>query len=183
LSEVDAASTLTEVERLRGDTRAALAGSWYPFLLYGLASLLSAPLTLIWDGGAVGIYWAIAAPLAYWLTARHYRDHEREIGAEDRYGHAYAAIGAGIIVVAFLTGVLGQGDLLSFVGPGFGVALGLAAIAGLRMSLLIAVAAGLDGALVLAVTLVEPGAPGIWVAGGQGLVGIAAGLIARRACA
>ena len=67
-SQADAARTLREVERVRERTWATLDRGWIGFFVFGVASLLSVPFTLIEGWPTPGTYWLIAGPVGLIVT-------------------------------------------------------------------------------------------------------------------
>lgn len=183
--EDDASALLSVVRRTRGRTRSRLAElSWLPWVLYGVLSLIAAPLTW-WLGEQVNaFYWTLAVPLAVALTSWYYRRLEVRIGAESRI--ATTLVGASVIAVgAFGTGAVGGAfgwPMLAATGPAFSVAAGLSIFAVDQRSLGSALAAGVIAALAGAALVVGADAR---VASTAmlvvcGLVGIAVGINCRR---
>jgi hypothetical protein len=179
LTRTDAEQALQEVSAARELTRGALNASWLALLIWGVIVIVSAPFTQIGDGGAVAFYWLVATPLGFTLTHRAYRSFELKAGVEDRYENAYTAIIAAMVIAAVTTGIAGQGDMLSAVGPLFAIGLGFLAIASVRsFDALVGLAGGGMIALGIVLLILEPDEPGLIAALGQGVILIVSGVIA-----
>ncbi len=99
---------------------------WFPLVVFGALSFLSAVLSWRMDGDVLGIYWAFAGPLGSVLTAAFYIREERRVGVQMPAWPS--VVGAAIIFVgAFTTGALGgvlHTEMVSAVGPLLFVCLG-----------------------------------------------------------
>lgn len=183
--EDDAAALLGVVHRARGQTRSRLAElSWLPWVLYGVLSLIAAPMTW-WFGAQVhGVYWALAVPVGVAITSWYYRSLEVRIGAESRIAPTLA--GAGVIAIgAFGTGAVGGAlgwPMLAATGPAFSVAAGLLIFAAVQRSAGLALAAGTITVptCVLLVAGTDAHTASMILLMVCGLVGIAVGIGYRR---
>lgn len=177
--DTTAATTLREVERVRGATRESLDPGWVPYLVFGLLTMLSAPFTQIGDEGVEGLYWLVAGPVGLVITWHLYRAREFRIGVLDRQEYLLAAIVAGMVIGATLVGWFAD-DQLSEAGWMFPIGAGLLAIGALEES---PVDAGIGLGLVAAagaLVAVDPAQPATWAAVLGGLI-LLAGAFATRA--
>jgi hypothetical protein len=172
----EAARTLGEIQELRRATRQQLDGAWFPFILWGILLLGSAPVTQIGSGDWTGIYWAVAAPTGIATTSWFFHSRELTVGLVWRHSWAYLAIAIAMGLGAFALGAAGGGGMLSAVGPAFAVAAGLLAFAVLARAPLTAVIGTAIAAVATVVLLADPAEPTLLAALGQGTVLAAAGL-------
>ncbi len=90
----EAATTLREVDALQRRTGSVARSFWFPMVLFGRLSLLSAPLCAVGSDVHNGVLWTIAGPAGGVLTARYYRTRELNLGV--RVARApYLLTGAG----------------------------------------------------------------------------------------
>jgi hypothetical protein len=178
VANADAAQTLGEVERLRERTRYAVEWGWIPFLIFGAAVLISVPFALD-DGSALGIYWLVAGPIGVLATMYAVRSLEVRTGIVERNEYAYAIVIAAMVAAAIVVGWTGEG-IGSEVGHTFPIGAGLLVIATIDRSALVALTGVAIIALGFALLIVEPDDAKAWVALGEGLILIAAGLTVRR---
>jgi hypothetical protein len=127
------------VERVRRRSRARSSTMWFPLLVFGAASLVSAGVVLLYGGDALGPYWSVAGPVGGVATAVHAMRRGRSVGVETRWG-PYVAVG---VMVLAGTLVLGAGGamtgrpMVSAVGPPLVVSAGYLAFARLERSRLL----------------------------------------------
>jgi hypothetical protein len=179
MARSETVQTLHEVEAVRRSTRELLDAAWFPFLVWGVIVLGSAPFTQIGDGEpAIGIYWVAAAPAGLAISFWFFRSRELALGLVARNAPVYPAIAVAVAAGAFVLGAAGDGGMLSAVGPLYVVAAGLLGFAVLARSPLTATAAVAIAAVATVVLLVEPTEPAFVAALGQGAVAIIAGLVA-----
>lgn len=179
-----AAETLEHAERLRHETRATLSAFSFTFLAFGALSLGSAPVAAVAGGGALAIYWALAAPLGILAGERHSRRRERERGLEG-WTIPYLATGAlialGCFAAAVLAGALAS-ETAAVAAPTLVVAAGILILAWLDRSPPVAVFAAALAALAAALAVgglgAEVTATTLALATGLGLLG--AGAAYRR---
>lgn len=162
-------------EQARRRARVALGAYWLPLILFGMLTLASAGVTEVAPGLAVGLLWAVGAPLATIATALWYRSRTAElgIGADPR---PYGLTAIGILVAAFALGALGRGSITSYAGPLLAVGLGYLVFARLQQSLALLVAAGATIALGVGLFLVHPAHAYSFVAAGLGAGAIVLGI-------
>lgn len=139
----EAVETLVELElvrvRVRGDL-AGLATVWFPLVVFGVLTLLSALAAAAGGGGALGVYWIVASPLGLVLVWRHYAGRSRRLGVAAPGGRAMFALGAGLVVCTFAAGAL-----LAPTGPAYALAAGYVAMAWVahsRVMLLLGIGTG-----------------------------------------
>lgn len=148
----DATELLEVVHRARHRTRSRLAQlSWLPWVLFGVLSVVAAPLTWWFGLGFHSVYWALGAPAIMAVASWHDSRQASRAGLEGRL--APTVVAAAVIVVgAFGTGTTGGvlgWDTLAAAGPPLAVAAGLALFARIAGSIVLAGGA----ALVVAVTV------------------------------
>jgi hypothetical protein len=173
-----AAATLSEVERVRGETRERLDPGWVPYLVFGVLTMLSAPFTQIGEGGAEGIFWLVAGPVGLAITWLFYRRHELQVGLMDRQEYLLAGIVAAMVLGAILVG-WDAPEEFSEAGWMFPIGAGLVAIGALESS---AVDAGIGMALLVAAAALQaldPAQPAAWAAVLGGAILLAGGLVLR----
>jgi len=95
-------SARTQRRRARADLRA----EWFPLLVFGVLTLVSAPLyaqQLSFGGWAfpwVSLYWLVAGSLGYVAVARYYRRREAEVGIGSSVT-PYVLVGLGLFLFTF----------------------------------------------------------------------------------
>jgi hypothetical protein len=179
MADADAIQTLGEVERLRERTRDAVEWGWFPFLIFGVAVLLSAPFAWIDDGAALGYYWLVAGPIGVAVTLYAVRTLEIRAGVLDRHEMAYAIVIAAMVAGAIIVGWTADG-VGSDVGHVFPIGAGLLVIAAIDRSALVAWTGASIIGLGIALLIAEPSNADGWVALGEGAILITAGVVARR---
>ena len=174
-----ARQALAQVDELRRRTRSALASAWYPLVVFGLITVLSAGVPLVAHEALVGAYWLVVGGAGSALVARHYRRREDEIGLAEPWV-PYALVGVAIFVACLGLGFFGSGDV-RVAGPPLAVAAGYLVLATLDRCLSLGLLAVGMAVVVLAVLAVDPGHPysvqSLVI--GAGTVGV--GLALRRA--
>jgi hypothetical protein len=177
MTEAETSRTLAELNRIRTRTSAELEFGWIPFLVFGLAVLGSGAVTLI-DDELLGTYWLIAAPIATLITVVGVRRLELGTGVIDRNELFYAAV---IVTMTAAAIVLGYSldNLASDVGPAFPIGLGLIVIGAFDRSALLLTAGGLILVWATAIAIAGPDNADTWIAFGEGLVLVGAGVTAR----
>jgi hypothetical protein len=180
MTEKETLQTFRGLEQVRDRTRTALLWGWLPFLVFGTATLVSAPISQVNDGEALGVYWLVAGPLALAVTLLGYRRMEIRSGVVERNEALYAGLIAAILVSAMAIGFLADDGIASEVGPLVPVGIGMLAISAVDRSRLVAVAGALILVLAFALAVAGPANAGTWAAAGEGALLIGAGLIARR---
>jgi hypothetical protein len=135
-----------EVHRVRRRTRARASVMWFPLLLFGALSLVSALVVVRYGGRALGPYWMVAGPAGGIATAIASWRRGSRLGVSVP-GAPYAAAAAFILVGASLAGWAGDAlgkHLISAAGPSLVVSMGYLLFARLERSpALTGVAAGL----------------------------------------
>jgi hypothetical protein len=172
--------TLEWLETIRGRTRQAVMWGWLPFLVFGIATLVSVPLTPI-DSYAIVVYWLIAGPLALAVTLLGYRRMELRRGLMERNERLYAVLIASMLVAALAIGFFADDDLASQVGPVFPIGVGLLVIAAIDRSAYVAAVGALIVGLGVALLLIAPAHADTWAAVGEGIILVGASFPARRA--
>jgi hypothetical protein len=177
MTEAETSRTLAELNRIRTRTSAELEFGWIPLLVFGLAVMGSGAVTLI-DDELLGTYWLIAAPIATLITVVGVRRLELDTGVIDRNELFYAAV---IVTMTAAAIVLGYSldNLASDVGPAFPIGLGLIVIGAFDRSALLLTAGGLILVWATAIAIAGPDNADTWIAFGEGLVLIGAGVTAR----
>lgn len=170
--------TLAELGRLRRRTRGTLRSVWFPLVLFGGLTILSAPLYAI-GGAALGVFWLVAAPAGIVATSMHFRRRELRLGLEGPAA-PYVLTGVAMAVAAWLTGALGGGGDVSTYGPPLAIAAGTLVFAALDRSVQLAAVAAALFAVAGAVALAGVGSPGPVLAVSFGAGYLIAGLIFRR---
>lgn len=175
----DIARTIDEIDALRRDTRRALRSFWFPLVLFGALTLVGGIACLMGDGGAIGIYWAVAGPAGGIATGVHYARREAATGVS-RPAAPYVVVAVGILAGAFILPALTSGDLQEVVSN-FAVAAGYLAFAWIERDWRIAAIAVLLAAVPLATLALVPGSACVVTAAVTGTVVLASGVAFRRA--
>jgi hypothetical protein len=177
MTEAETSRTLAELNRIRTRTSAELEFGWIPFLVFGLAVLGSGIFTLL-DDEHLGTYWLIAAPTAILITVAAVRRVELDTGVIDRNEAFYATV---IVTMTAAAIVLGYSleNLASDVGPAFPIGLGLLIIGAFDRSALLLTAGALIVLWATAIAIAGPDDADTWIAFGEGLILIGAGVTAR----
>ncbi len=150
----EAAEALREVERLRFKARRRSRGGpeqlWLPLILFGALILATPAVEAEFGGRALGIYWAVAAPVGAVLCGWYYRQRERRVGLE-LPPMPYMLVSAGIVVGSLVLGWIGgvTDSQLAWVGPPLVVCVGYLIFAWLDRSAGLAVFATALAAVVL----------------------------------
>ncbi len=177
----DAAARLEEVERLRRRTRAALHSFWYPLLFFGALTLASTPVCELGPDWALGLYWAVAAPVGFVAVSRRYMKREAGLGVT-KAALPYVATGVFIMVAAWASGAAGgilESDVLAIAGPNLAVAAGYFVFAWLERSGVLALLASGLAALAVALAVGDVGHACAILAATLRTVSLATGLALR----
>lgn len=127
-SELDrdkAMQTVKDMELLKEATRMDLRAAWFPLVLFGFLTLISAAVLAISGGAALGPYWAVAGIGGGIATGAFYRRRELRIGVTDA-AWAYVITAAVLFVAAFTLGMIGGisgNETVAFAGPPIAIAL------------------------------------------------------------
>lgn len=183
-SPAQAGALLDEVARVRHATRTTLSGLWFPLVLFGGLSCVSAAVSWRFGGASLGVYWAVAAPLGAALTGLFYHRQERRVGLEMPPGGWIAGVVV-ILVGAFATGALGGAlgaEVVSAAGPPLFVSLGYLIFARISRSAPLAIIAAGLAALTLAVTVSGVSADTVAsvLAAAYGVVFLTTGVLLQR---
>lgn len=173
----DSLRRLEEVAELRGRTRRRVRSSGFPCIVFGLLTLLSAPVGLRWGGPGTSTYWLVAAPLGILTIALWSDRRERRSGVAGPVA-PYAVTALCIVAAALAVGSLGS-TALQVAGPPLVVSLGYIWLARIdHEPLLAAVAVGLAG-MVVGVVVLRPPDAAVLLAVSYGVVFTATGLLLR----
>jgi hypothetical protein len=177
MDDAKTSHTLTELARIRDRTATELEFGWIPFGVFGLAVLGSGAFTLV-DDNNLGAYWLIAAPIATLITLAGVRRLELSRGVVDRNELFYAVV---IVTMTATAIVLGYSleNLASDVAPAFPIGLGLLIIGAFDRSVLVAGAGALIVLWATVIAIAGPGNADTWLAFGEGLILVGAGVMAR----
>ncbi|HXY72705.1 MAG TPA: hypothetical protein VEM41_09185 [Actinomycetota bacterium] len=102
----DAMEMLASAQTQRRRARADLRAEWFPLVLFGILTIVSAPLyaqQLAFGGWAfpwVYLYWLVAGSLGYLAVARYFRRREAELGIGSSFA-AYVWVGVGLFLYTF----------------------------------------------------------------------------------
>ena len=179
----DVRKLIGEVDRVRRNTRARASVMWFPLLLFGVLTLVSA-LVIGWYGGqALGPYWMVAGPAGGVATGIVAWRRGSRVGAVVPAG-PYLVVAVFILVGASIAGWAGDAlgvHLLSAAGPSLVVSFGYLLFARLERSrALTGVAAGLMVATVAMLsTRIAPEPMAATLAVIHGTVFVATGLALR----
>ena len=173
----EAVETLVELELVRTRVRADLAGLasvWFPLVIFGALTLVSAPVAAL-GGAALGLYWLVASPLGLVLVwCRHYAGRSRRLGVARPGGHAIFAVGAGLAVCTFVAGAL-----FAPTGPAYTLAAGYVVMGGFaRSRVMVALGVG-TGVVTLALDVGGAGRLGVLLPALIGAALLAAGMASR----
>jgi hypothetical protein len=166
----EAARTLAGVRAARDATRGRLSAFWYPLIVFGALTMLSAPTFAIWDGAGVALFWLVAAPLGTFLTIRHQRAEMLATGAV-RVERPYIVTGCALIAACFILGgvggATGQEDIANF-GPPLAISTAYLMFAWLERNVRLAVLAVALAALAIFALAADAGHPAQSLALGYG---------------
>ncbi len=183
-SLAQAEELLDEVTRVRRTTRSALHGLWFPLVLFGVLSCVSAVVSWRLGGDSLGVYWAVAAPLGSGLTGLFYHRQEQRVGLEVPVRRWLPGVVI-ILVGAFSTGLLGGAlgaEMVSAVGPPLFVSLGYLFFARMERSVPLAIVAAALAALAMALAFSGGSADllATVLAAAYGIAFVGTGLALRR---
>lgn len=120
----EAAQTLATVRAAREATEGRLGAFWFPLVVVGVLLFVSSWFFHVWAGGAVALFWLVAAPFAMYAVKRYQHIQLRASGAVQS-GRPYllltASFIASCVVLGAIGGVTGEPDLINY-GPLFGIA-------------------------------------------------------------
>lgn len=177
------AETLRDIESIRIRTQQQLNHFWFPLMLFGALSIVSAVVGAAYGGPAVGMFWLVAGPLGGAATGLYYHKRESRLGVETN-PVPWIATAAGIMVGCFATG-FGGGALdmpaLSTLGPLLSIAAGYLIFGRLARSMAISLSAAFLALAVLVMWLL--GTPEVTSQIGAALYGaltFVIGLVSRR---
>lgn len=178
------AEILDEVARVRRETRTALQRMWFPLVLFGTLSCLSAVVSWRLGGVALGIFWMVAGPLGSVLTGLYYYRVERRVGVEVPIGRWMIGV-AVILVGAFASGILGgvlEVAMVSAIGPALSISLGYLIFARIERSVALAIVAIAPAALTVAMAASGVSADRVatTLAAAYGIAFLVTGLILQR---
>lgn len=148
-----------DVERARRRSRARASTMWFPLMLFGTLSAVSAGVVVIHGGDALGPYWSVVGPAGGIATAAHAAWRGRRVGVETRWG-PYVAVGAMILAGTFAMGAggaLAGRPMMSAVGPPLVVSVGYLFFAHLEGSRLLGALALVLAALAVVLPLAGAG--------------------------
>jgi hypothetical protein len=148
-----AAETLEQVQEVRRSTRSDLRAFWFPLVVFGAVTIVSAAVVAAAGGEALAVYWPVAGTAGGILTGWYYGRREHQLGIEGS-ATPYIATAVAIMVGAMLAGVLGSqfgSGLAGAVGPSVVVAAGYFVFARLERSTTLAALAGIMLALAVGV--------------------------------
>ncbi len=134
------AETLERVQDVRKSARSNLQAFWFPLVMFGSLTILSAALVVVAGGEALGVYWPVAGIGGGALTGWHYGRREHMLGLKGPAA-PYIATALAIVVGATLAGVLGSqkgSGLAGAVAPSMVVAAGYFVFARLERSTVMA---------------------------------------------
>lgn len=179
-----AGDLLDEVARVRHATRTTLRGLWFPLVLFGALSCVSAVVSWGFGGASLGVYWAVAAPLGSAVTGVFYHRQERRVGLEVPPGRWMFGVVV-ILVGAFATGALGGAlgaERVSAAGPPLFVSLGYLIFARIERSAPLAIIAAALGGLTVAVAVSGVSADTVAsvLAAAYGVVFLTTGIVLQR---
>lgn len=176
-STEDARAALEQVDRLRSDARANLRAFWFPLVLFGALTVLSALPAANGDGTGVAIFWAFAGPLGGVAVGIHAYRHEQQVGLS-RPPAPFIVTAVALLIAAFALPAVTSGRVQEVVSA-FAVAGAYLVFARLDRSRLlvgVSVVLAVVPALALASGIEHPGAP---TAAVTGVIILATGLVAR----
>lgn len=152
VAQAQVADTLLELKELRQRTRSRLDDYWFPLVVFGALSILSAPCSWLLDGAAMGLFWLVAAPAGSVAVSVHCRRRELSLGLGAE-ATPYVLTAAGIFIAAMAAVALGGAldlDTIAALGPPLAVSLGYVVFARLvRSGFVATLALGLAGMTIL----------------------------------
>jgi nitrate reductase NapE component len=155
--QVTAHELVGELARVRDRSRASASMMWFPLLLFGALSLLSAPVVGWFGGAALGMFWLVAGPAGGVATGVVSARRGRRVGAEVPAG-PYLAVAvlilAGALVAGWAGDALGE-HMISAAGPPLAISAGYLLFARIERSRALGWTAG--GLAALTVALLPTG--------------------------
>ena len=148
-----AAETLERVQSVRRSARSDLRAFWFPLLVFGCVTIMSAAVVAVAGAEALAVYWPVAGTAGGVLTGWYYGRREHVLGLQGS-ATPYIVTAVAIMVGAMLAGVLGSewgSGLAGAVGPSMVVAAGYFVFARLERSATLAALAALMLALAVGV--------------------------------
>lgn len=124
--QVTAHELVGELARVRDRSRASASVMWFPLLLFGVLSVLSAPVVAWFGGAALGAFWLVAGPAGGVATGVVSVRRGKRVGAEVPAG-PYIAVAVLILAGALVAGWVGYAlgeHLISAAGPPLAISAG-----------------------------------------------------------
>ncbi len=175
-SEVQA--TLSHLDDVARRTQSLLRSFWFPLVVFGTLTLLSAPVAALGGGTVIAFYWAVAGTTGGALVGWYYHAREERLGVS-RSGLPFIVTGSLLFVAAFVLPATTSGRLQEVISA-FAVGGAYLIFAWLDRSVVLA-ALGMAVAVVPAVALASSlEHPGPVVAATTGLAILVTGLAVRR---
>jgi len=128
----DAHDVLLHIESVERRTRNVLRAFWFPLVVFGILTLLSAPVQWAWSGATVAAFWAVAGPLGGAGVGWYYRSRELRLGLGTS-ATPFVLTVVGLLAGTFILPMLTTGDLQEVVSV-FAVAAGYLVFAWLDRS-------------------------------------------------
>ncbi|MDQ3569989.1 MAG: hypothetical protein M3396_05060 [Actinomycetota bacterium] len=173
-----AAETLERLQGVRNAARSDLQAFWFPLVVFGGLTLVSAAVVVLVGPDALGAYWPVAGPVGGCLTGWYYYRRGHRMGLEGPAA-PYVVTAVAILVGAMLAGALGSqwgSGMTAAVGPTMVVAAGYFVFAWLERSTILVALAAVLCFLALGVTIsgmeAEAGTVVLALASGTASLGI-----------
>jgi hypothetical protein len=174
----DARDVLRQVESVERQTRSVLHAFWFPLIVFGILTLLSAPVQWAWSGATVAAFWAVAGPLGGAAVGWYYRSRELRLGLSVS-ATPYVITAVGLLAGSFVLPMLTTGRLQEVVSV-FAVAAGYLVFAWLDRSRALAGLAIFIAAVPVLVLLSDVDQPGAIAAAVIGTVVLGTGVVSRH---
>lgn len=174
----EAAAALHHVDDLQHQTRDTLRSFWFPLVVFGSLTLVSAPVALASGGVAVAVFWAVAGPGGGVAVGWYYRSRELHLGISRSPLPFVTA--AAILVFAFFLPAVTTGRLREVVST-FAVAAGYLVFAWFNRSIVLGGLALVIAAIPVTLVLNDTDHAGAIAAAITGVAILATGFVARSA--
>ena len=172
----ETARTLSELERLRLQTRRQLAGLSLPLVLFGGVSLVAAALSATLGAEAQAFFWSLAGPAGGIAVSLYYRRRALELGLS-RAAWPYICTAVALLLGCFVLGALEQPW---GVGPWLSVAAGYLVFGGLERSAAVIGMSLALAALAVAVGALEVAPAAVILNAAYGVAFLVTGVCVRR---
>lgn len=164
-SRGDAADLIAYTENVRRRTRVALGGFWFPLILFGALTLISAPVVWRYGGASLAVFWVVSGPVGGIITGVYFWRREGRTGVTTSplAQLAHLVVVAVLFVGAFGLPAVTDGTLREVIS-GIWVGLCYIAFGRIERSWVVALAGGATVAAILMLVALNPAHLTFWAA-------------------